>query len=109
MKKLVLFYSLTLLMATPIVTADGGALGVQFGDVTFGLGGSSKGPIIGVGPSPNDGSFSAVIVPGSECSKCNEHCNRCSEHRYHRHHRNHCDSCHGHHHGHYVEEVVVVE
>ncbi len=44
----------------------GGALGVQFGRVTFGLGGSENGPIIGVGPSPDNGrSFSPVIVPGS--------------------------------------------
>ena len=43
----------------------GGALGVQFGRVTFGLGGSSNGPIIGVGPSPDNGrAFSPVIVPG---------------------------------------------
>jgi hypothetical protein len=68
--------------------ADGGALGVQLGGVTFGLGGSSRGPIIGVGPSPCNGRcFSAVIVPGSNCGCCNScscttgnccGCNSCS-------------------------------
>ncbi len=72
-----------------MVTADGGALGVQFGDVTFGLGGSSEGPIIGVGHSPdNDLSFSAVIVPGGY-----DDCHKCGDRHHRRHHREHCASC----------------
>lgn len=118
MKKLILFYSLTLLVVTPVVTArDGGAVGVQFGDVTFGLGGSSEGPILGIGHSPDNGrSFSPIIVPGGhDCGKCNNH-----KHR--RNHKKHCSQCHycdqcgyhndRHHHHHHdnavVEEEIIV-
>ena len=90
MKKQILFYSIILLAATPMVIArDGGALGVQFGGITFGLGGSSEGPIIGVGHSPdNDLSFSAVIVPGGY-----DDCHKCGDREHRRHHRRECNSC----------------
>ena len=66
MKKLILTLSL---ISIASIFADGGALGVQLGGITFGLGGSSCGPIIGVGPSPDNGRcFSAVVVPG--CCQC---------------------------------------
>lgn len=49
------------------IYADGGALGVQLGRVTFGLGGSSNGPIIGIGPSPdNDLPLAVGYVPGDD-------------------------------------------
>ena len=72
MKKTIL---ILISILTGTILADGGALGVQFGGVTFGLGGSSNGPIVGVGPSPSNGlPFSAVIVPGCSCGCCD----RCS-------------------------------
>ena len=50
---------------------SGGGVGVQFGPLAFGLGGSSNGPIIGFGPSPDpDIPFSPVIIPGQRC--CDE-------------------------------------
>lgn len=45
---------------------DGGGFGVQFGGIAIGLGGSSKGPIIGLGPSPDPIiPLSAVVIPGA--------------------------------------------
>jgi hypothetical protein len=105
MKKLILFYSISCLTVTSMVTADGGALGVQFGDVTFGLGGSSEnGPIIGVGHSPDNGrSFSPVIVPGGD----DDNCHKCHHHEHRRHHRRECNSCRNQ--NQVVEEIIVVE
>ena len=76
MKKAIIL-SLLLLFAGKIYSD--GALGVQLGPITFGLGGSCNGPIIAVGPSPSNGlPFSAVIVPGS-CCGCNScGCNNCA-------------------------------
>lgn len=55
-----------------LIYADGG-VGVQIGPVAFGLGGSRRGPIVGVGPAPDNGlPFSAVIIPGDCC--CNMRC-----------------------------------
>ncbi len=67
MKKFLFILSFVTLV-TANIFADGGAIGLQLGKVTFGLGGSSNGPIIGVGRSPDNGrDFSAVIVPGDDC------------------------------------------
>ena len=50
----------------------GGGLGVQLGPIAFGLGGSHRGPILGIGPSPNpDVPLSAVVIPGDDCD-CND-------------------------------------
>ncbi len=60
------------------IIADGGALGLQLGPITFGLGGSSNGPIIGIGPSPDNGLPIAVpFVPGDCCGGCNS-CGDCT-------------------------------
>lgn len=76
MKKL--FITLALL-GTSYTFAGGGAVGLQLGPVTFGLGGSSNGPIIGVGRSPDNGlPFSAVVVPG-DCCDCDNNCDMCPE------------------------------
>ncbi|MDR3647030.1 MAG: hypothetical protein P4L22_05825 [Candidatus Babeliales bacterium] len=74
MKKVIFMLSITSLLAANIY-ADGGAVGLQLGKVTFGLGGSSNGPIIGIGPSPDNGrKFSAVIVPGDDCDCTDRNC-----------------------------------
>ncbi len=73
MKKIILTVILTVFVISNKVLADGGALGLQLGGVTFGLGGSSNGPIIGVGPSPDNGLPVAFpIVPGDGC--CSNGC-----------------------------------
>lgn len=68
MKKLILIASVMIFSLSANIFADGGAIGLQLGRVTFGLGGSCKGPIIGIGPSPDNGlPISLPIVPG-DCS-----------------------------------------
>lgn len=72
MKRLIFIVVLIGFTLSNRILADGGALGLQLGGITFGLGGSSNGPIIGVGPSPdNDLPISFPIVPGSSCC-CSE-------------------------------------
>ena len=97
MKKLTVLALLSVaLLATEVFAGpDGGAFGLQLGPITFGLGGSSNGPIIGIGPSPDNGlPFSAVVVPGGCCctDRCRRSCSSCTT----------CDSCPR-------EEVVVVK
>lgn len=66
MKKLMFILCLISSLAANIF-ADGGAIGLQLGKVTFGLGGSSNGPIIGIGPSPdNDLPVAIGYVPGDD-------------------------------------------
>lgn len=81
MKKIML---LAIILASSIsahIFADGGAFGIQLGRLTFGLGGSSRGPIIGVGPSPDNGlPFAVPFVPGDGCCSNRRCCsNRCSD------------------------------
>ena len=72
------------------IFADGGALGLQLGRVTFGIGGSSNGPIIGVGPSPDNGLPIAVpFVPGGSCCDDNYNYKRTRRNRN----RNICRGC----------------
>jgi len=63
------------------LVADGGAIGLQLGPITFGLGGSSKGPILGIGPSPDNGLPIAVpFVPGDSCdNECSSRCSTCKQ------------------------------
>jgi hypothetical protein len=74
MKKIIF---LILISIVSNIQSRGGAIGLQLGKVTFGLGGSKNGPIIGVGPSPDNNLPIAVpFVPGDcdcgcNCSKCN--------------------------------------
>lgn len=67
---------LTLLFASLVsiytLFSRGGALGLQLGKITFGIGGSSNGPIIGIGPSPDNNLPIAVpFVPGDRDECCN--------------------------------------
>lgn len=78
MKKILL----TLLSLSSLILADGGGIGVQLGKLSVGIGGSCNGPIIGVGPSPDNGRcFSAVVIPGDccggNCCKSSCSCNSC--------------------------------
>lgn len=81
MKKVIFITFLTCFSLSNKVLADGGALGLQLGGITFGLGGSSNGPIIGIGPSPdNDLPIAFPIVPGGSCCSersCSNNC--CSD------------------------------
>lgn len=72
MKKLLMLA----IAASFVGTAHGFVIGLQLGDVAFGIGGSkSGGPVIGVGKAPDNGrNFSAVIVPGDCC--CNKKCTK---------------------------------
>lgn len=76
MKKILLILTLGIFGVS--LAGRGGALGLQLGGITFGLGGSpSGGPIIGVGRSPDNGlAFAPVFVPGDRCD-C-QGCNRTS-------------------------------
>jgi hypothetical protein len=78
MNKLILFTLISLFTLSNKISADGGAIGLQLGKITFGLGSSSKGPIIGIGPSPdNHLPISLPFVPGDcNCNKIN--CNNCT-------------------------------
>lgn len=56
---------------------EGGGIGVQLGGLAIGLGGSSKGPIIGLGPSPDPIiPLSAVVIPGAPVEDDNNNDNQ---------------------------------
>ena len=82
MKRLII---ITLLMCFFINNqVKAGAIGLQLGRVTFGIGGSSNGPIIGIGPSPDNGLPIAVpFVPDGCCSRnyCSsyDNCSTCDQ------------------------------
>lgn len=71
MKKVIFaaFMGMLLLLSTVStnILADG-AIGLQLGRITFGLGRSINGPIVGIGPSPsNNLPIAFPIVPGGCC------------------------------------------
>jgi hypothetical protein len=75
MKRVVFILTFISILASNLY---GGAIGLQLGKVTFGLGGSSNGPIIGIGPSPDNGlPISVGIVPAGDCCGCQRECNSC--------------------------------
>lgn len=77
MKKAIFILSIVCVLASNLY---GGAIGLQLGKVTFGLGGSSNGPIIGIGPSPDNGlPLSVGIVPDGDCGcRTERDCNNCN-------------------------------
>lgn len=63
-KSLIILAGLFIFLGSTTNKINSGAIGLQLGDITFGLGGSENGPIIGVGRSPNNGlAISFPFVP----------------------------------------------